>query len=863
MEQGQNGIIYTNDNCIGCNRCIMSCPVPGANKSVSRAGKNIIVVDTNKCISCGNCIRECRHNAREFRDDTKRFISDLGTEKISVILDPSIFVLYPNIAGKVINFLLANGISAVYDAGLGTDISIWCYLKYFDEHPEGGVILQTCPSFINFAEKYSRDMLKKLIPVQSPAVCTAIYVHKYLKNTDKLAYIGPCIAKKLEFDSPETNGEISYNITYKYLAQAMAGIDLDEYSNEFKGRNITLGSTTSIEGGMKATLGNFIPEDKFILSVDNAIYHLPFYEYYENSVFNSVAIPYATNVSTCEHSCVDSPGIGQGVRNLVEISQEYLQLELAAKAQNPKLYSRTATYSDKKAALYERFKDLDPADFSRTFKGHFIYKQVVEPSDIEDIYTQMYKHTSQDRCIDCGSCGYSTCRELVEAVALGYNRIENCVYYEKEENRRLYLTDIMTGIPNVSYFNSKLSETIKSETGGEYAVISFSLQGWELLNERFTYAEGDKAIVEFAKTVEKLAKADELVAHHGGVDFLAVIRKTNLNSFIEAIQSVVVHPNDGLQDVEYPVSITAGIYMMNEYERTAETVVGRTNIAADNAKLGGAKIVYYDQSMKEQLIDSIQLTKSFPEAVDREEFLVYYQPKINTVTQVMKGAEALVRWKSKKELISPARFIPLFEKNGMICQLDFYVLERVCKDLRKWLDTGLSPVCISVNFSKLHFKNPDFVRDIEQMVDKYSLPHDLIEIEITESAYEKTKERLKSVLKELNIKGFSTSIDDFGAGYSSLNLLSQLDFQVLKLDKAFLDSGIDDIKVKNVVDSVITMAKKLNMKVVAEGVEKKEELELLKNLSCDLIQGYYFDRPIPVADFEKRLEIPDYYQFSA
>ncbi|MBP5533873.1 MAG: EAL domain-containing protein, partial [Lachnospiraceae bacterium] len=206
---------------------------------------------------------------------------------------------------------------------------------------------------------------------------------------------------------------------------------------------------------------------------------------------------------------------------------------------------------------------------------------------------------------------------------------------------------------------------------------------------------------------------------------------------------------------------------------------------------------------------------------------------------------------------------PLFEKNGIICHLDFDVLEQVCTDIRRWLDTGLSPVCISVNFSKLHFKNPDFVKEIEQMVDKYNLPHNLIEVEITESAYEKTKERLKSVLKELNIKGFSTSIDDFGAGYSSLNLLSQLDFQVLKLDKAFLDSGIEDIKVKNVVDSVITMAKKLNMKVVAEGVERKEELELLKNLSCDLIQGYYFDRPIPVADFEKRLEIPDYYQFSA
>jgi len=159
----------------------------------------------------------------------------------------------------------------------------------------------------------------------------------------------------------------------------------------------------------------------------------------------------------------------------------------------------------------------------------------------------------------------------------------------------------------------------------------------------------------------------------------------------------------------------------------------------------------------------------------------------------------------------------------------------------------------------MHFTDDNLAERIEKLVDSYSIPHQYIEIEITESAYEKTKERLRAILKSLTDKGFSTSIDDFGAGYSSLNLLSQLDFQVLKLDKAFLDSGIENEKVKNVVDSVITMAKKLNMRVVAEGVERKEELEMLKKLSCDLIQGFYFDRPIPLEDFKKRLEIPDYY----
>jgi EAL domain-containing protein (putative c-di-GMP-specific phosphodiesterase class I) len=226
----------------------------------------------------------------------------------------------------------------------------------------------------------------------------------------------------------------------------------------------------------------------------------------------------------------------------------------------------------------------------------------------------------------------------------------------------------------------------------------------------------------------------------------------------------------------------------------------------------------------------------------------------------MEGAEALVRWKTKRDIISPSRFIPLFEKNGIICQLDFYVLNQTCRDIRSWIDKGLSPVTISINFSKLHFKNPDLAEEIEKEVDKYGIPHHLIEIEITESTYEETKENLKTVLKALKSKGFSTSIDDFGSGYSSLNLLSQLDFQVLKLDKAFLESGIEDEKVKNIVDSVISMAKKLAMKVVAEGVERKEELDMLKSLSCDLIQGFYFDRPIPMRDFERRLEIPDYYQ---
>ena len=168
--------------------------------------------------------------------------------------------------------------------------------------------MNTCPSFVNFVTRYSKEMTNRLLPVQSPAVCAAIYLHKYKKITDSIAFIGPCIAKKDDFDSPETNGEISYNITFAHLVQALEGIDLSSYSDTFEGRNNTLGSLAPIEGGLKRSISHFIPEKEFIMSVDNGVYYLPYYEYYENQIFKSGNAPFVTDIITCEHGCIEGPG---------------------------------------------------------------------------------------------------------------------------------------------------------------------------------------------------------------------------------------------------------------------------------------------------------------------------------------------------------------------------------------------------------------------------------------------------------------------------------------------------------------------------------------------------------------------------
>lgn len=860
MGKKQTGIIFTNDNCIGCNKCIMTCPIPGANRSVNEKGqKNRIIVDDSKCIHCGECLRSCQHDAREYIDDTEAFLRDIETESITMIMSPSFYVIYKEQAGQIINYLLSKGVKAVYDVSMGADISTWGYLKVLDEHPEGGFLLQSCPVIVNYSEKYSNELFSHLMPVHSPAVCTAIYIHKYMKSTDKIAFVGPCIAKKDEFASEETNGEISYNVTFGHLMEELRGEDLSGFSNEIINRANGLGTVYPLREGVKSNLRNYLDKDEFIFSVDNMVYQLPYMDHYEQMFFREGKMPHLIDLITCEYGCFMSAGTERGSVEYVDVANDHVKLAFDAAQANPELYSKVIPGEEKKKLLYERYKDLDIKDFLRKHVSHIIYKRQIPPDVMNEIFDSMHKTEDADRQLDCSSCGYKSCREMVEAVALGYNRKENCVHYEQAENRRLYLTDVVTGIPSVSTFNSRLNEIIHDGESGDYATVAFSLLDWELVNERFSYAEGDKGLNEFAAKAASMAAKRELVTRLGGVDFMAVIEKDRVGDFIACIGAIKIHPSNGIREIEYPVSVAIGIYMMQEKEGVAGDVISRTNIAVGTAKSGSSRIVYYSQSMRTKLLESMEIVKAFPEAIRRHEFVVYYQPKIDIKTSVLHGAEALIRWKTSDGMISPGKFIPLFEKNGLVCQLDYYVLRVVCRDLRRWLDEGCRPVCVSSNFSKLHFINTDVVDQIIRIVDEFDVPHELIEIEVTETAYEGCKNVLTEVLKKLKDNGFSTAIDDFGSGYSSLNILSNLDFQVLKLDKAFLDSGIDNIKVRSVVESVITMAKKLDMRVVAEGVEKREELDLLSELSCDLIQGYYFDRPMPVKEFEKRLKAPDYY----
>lgn len=253
--------------------------------------------------------------------------------------------------------------------------------------------------------------------------------------------------------------------------------------------------------------------------------------------------------------------------------------------------------------------------------------------------------------------------------------------------------------------------------------------------------------------------------------------------------------------------------------------------------------------------DNLDVLGLFPEAIRNEEFQVFYQPKVSLKNYRLNGAEALCRWKHGGEIIAPFRFIPALEAGQEICALDFYMLEHVCQDIKRWLKEGRRVVRVSVNLSRRHFGNADLLDEIIGIIDKYDFPKKYIEIELTETSTDVDFKELKAVVTGLSKHDIRTSIDDFGMGYSSLNLLRELPWDTLKIDRSLLPTTKDEnSKMAIIMEHVIAMAHTLGIECIAEGVETIDQINILKNKECFMAQGFYFDKPLEKKEFEVRLD---------
>lgn len=350
------------------------------------------------------------------------------------------------------------------------------------------------------------------------------------------------------------------------------------------------------------------------------------------------------------------------------------------------------------------------------------------------------------------------------------------------------------------------------------------------------------------KVINKNLKEKEIVARaRDDVFYLLMekeIAKERINQILEQIKEYTK-----INMLKYHLLLNIGIYEIETEDINLDInyLIDRANYVVDSKK----EINYYNNKIKEEIKNKNEIEKQMQQALENNEFIIYIQPKYDTQTEKIIGGEALVRWKKDNILIYPDKFIPIFEENDFIKKLDLYLLEKVGILQRQWKNKNYNTVKIAVNQSKKNIYDSNYIQNIKDIIYQKNIPGELIEIELTENVFVKNIERIIELEKELHQLNITVAMDDFGVGYSTYELLKKINIDVLKLDKIFFKDIMENKKAKIIVKGIINMAKELNLITVAEGIETKEQVDFLKEIHCDEIQGYYFSKPIPIEEFEK------------
>lgn len=425
---------------------------------------------------------------------------------------------------------------------------------------------------------------------------------------------------------------------------------------------------------------------------------------------------------------------------------------------------------------------------------------------------------------------------------------------DKDIAEKLVYYDSEMGVRNANYFMKKCSELVLSGEIYGLCCCRFGLKRFSIINKRFGRAGGTSVMRKYIHGLEALLDEKSIVCRLGSDNFIALFPKSSTDIVMNYLIGTVVSTDGG---EKVTVSARAGYFPVPGDCISAEEIIDGASAAESTAKSNpNLPFVFFDDEARERSENIKWIESLFADAVRNEEFLVYYQPKVNLKDYTLSGAEALCRWKHGGELISPSGFIPIFEQSNNICVLDFYMLEHICRDMRRWLDNGLPMVKVSVNMSRVHLSNGNLANEIISIINRYGIPKKYLEIELTETTTDVDFAELKKIVAALRTEGISTSVDDFGVGYSSLNLIREMPWNVLKIDKSFLPDNADDNgrQKRIMLKYVIAMAQNLGLECIVEGVETIEQVALLKEIGCYRAQGFYFDKPLPISEFEERLK---------
>lgn len=422
----------------------------------------------------------------------------------------------------------------------------------------------------------------------------------------------------------------------------------------------------------------------------------------------------------------------------------------------------------------------------------------------------------------------------------------------------LAFVDPLTRGPNRTKFDMDAGGAILESAPGDYVLVSADIRKFKLINDLFGIEMGDRTLRYVYEVLKQNLEEGEFLCRTAADNFCLLLHNTDKRKIINRL-SVMAHDINRFnedQERKYFLSLAFGIYPVLDPNLPLTQQLDRANVALKNVKdTNDSRLFafqFYSDLDRLKLMREKDMENRMQDALNAGEFVVYLQPKLSLKDDTISGAEALVRWQDpERGLIPPDEFIPFFEKNRFIVEVDLYVFDQVCSLLRRWLDEGITPVPISVNMSRAHLAKTDFLDAYEAIRKAYGVPPELLEIELTETLVFTNPEALFQVIDQIHRRGYRCSMDDFGSGYSSLNLLKDLRMDTLKLDRAFFTSqNADNPRERDVVTSVIDLAEKLSMSTVAEGVETPAQTAFLKEARCDMVQGYVFSRPVPIPDFE-------------
>lgn len=628
---GKKSLVYTNEKCQGCNRCISVCPVLTANYSVKSAGKQRIEVHGENCINCGACFDACEHQARSFLDDTERFFTDLSRgEKISVLIAPAFAANYPREYATVLGGLKKLGVNHMISVSFGADITTWGYINYISKNKFMGGISQPCPAVVNYIEHYAPELLPNLIPIQSPLMCTAIYAKKYMKITDKLAFISPCIAKKSEIDDPNTHGYVSYNLTFEHFMKYVR-------THQIIGRDARdeieygLGSIYPMPGGLKENVYWFCGEEVFVRQVEGEKHAYEFLQDYKKRISKHEQLPYMVDILNCDRGCI----YGTGVEQEKTVSEDtYYQLqkikEQCKKNHGLTPFSKHLSPKQRLRLLNLKFSKLDLRDFMRKYtdKSETVSSRKPEETELEKIFKSMNKSDKADRTINCGACGYSNCREMATAIYNGCNTPENCIHYIKDE---------------MMLFSGSLEEQNQKMIRRNEEITQFIAEDFETLN----------------RSIDEMLRGNNINAEESTAISDAMVKisqfSDTLNASFEEIETLLQsleNNNDGITRIAkqtHLLSLNAAV----EASRSGEAGRGFSVVAdeirdlaqsshamADESDLNRTEIV---KAIKDLMEKTIELTRDITDINDRLTNLAASTEEIVAEADVVKTVSVNVK----------------------------------------------------------------------------------------------------------------------------------------------------------------------------------------------------------------------------